>query len=196
MDIYASGTMLPLQLQSLLDEELNEGEELRWSCQPSVPRAIIRSLSLVFFVVFWLGISVFTAYTMYADAKEGEDVPTIAIVIISIFLIIGLFMLPLPYLMVRRAKNTVYAITNKRAIILRKGSTINIRSFGPEKLTDIIKRIRSDGSGDLILERTVSYDRSSKGGTRRKVSEVGFFGIPRVNEVEDMLIELRERNSK
>jgi len=65
MDMYSTSTMLPLQLQSLLDEELNKGEELRWLCQPSVSRAIIKSLSLVVFAVIWLAISVPIAFAMY-----------------------------------------------------------------------------------------------------------------------------------
>ncbi|MFB0524604.1 MAG: hypothetical protein ACETVZ_03625 [Phycisphaerae bacterium] len=191
MDMYSTSTMLPLQLQSLLDEELNKGEELRWWCQPSVSRAIIKSLSLVVFAVIWLAISVPIAFAMYKSTQEGEDVPTMVMVMIGIFLLIGLWLLTSPFWAARKARNTVYAITHSRAIILRKGFSINIQSFSPEKLTDIIKRIRSDGSGDLIFERHISYHHSSKGGTKRKVTEVGFFGIPRVNEVEDILRELR-----
>jgi hypothetical protein len=183
--------MLPLQLQSLLDEELNKGEELRWLCQPSVSRAIINSLPLVVFAIIWLAISVFVAFAMYKSTQESKDVSTMAMVLIGIFLLVGLWMLTSPFWAVRKARNTVYAITHSRAIILRKGLSINIQSFGPEKLTNIIKTIRSDGSGDLIFERHMSYRRTGKGSTISKVAEVGFYGIPRVNEVEDMLRALR-----
>jgi len=193
MDMYTTTTMLPFKLQSLLDEELNEGEKLRWSCQPSVSRAIIKSLSLVAFAVIWLAISLSVAFMMYKGAQEGKDVPAMALVIISIFLLIGLLMVTSPFWAARRARNTVYAITNSRAIILNKGLSINIQSFSSEKMADIIKRIRSDGSGDLIFERRISYHPSRKGRTRTKVTEIGFFGIPRVNEVEDMLEALKQQ---
>ena len=193
MDMYTTNSILPLGLQSLLDQELNKGEELRWSCQPSVSRAVIKSLALVAFAVIWLAISLSVAFMMYKGTQEGKDVPTMAVVMISIFLLIGLLMVTSPFWAARRARNTVYAITNSRAIILNKGLSINIQSFSSEKMADIIKRIRSDGSGDLIFERHISYHPSRKGRTRRKVTEIGFFGIPRVNEVEDMLEALKQQ---
>ena len=192
MDMYTTSTVLPLQLQSLLDEELNEGEKLRWSRQPSVSRAVMRSLPIVFFAVLWMAISLFVAFKMYKDIQQGKGPGASALVIAGVFVLIGGLMLTSPFWAIRKARNTVYAITNNRAIIFRKGFSIDIQSFGPEKLKDIIKKIRGDRSGDLIFERHVSYHHTSKGGTRRKVTETGFFGIPRVNEVEDMLKAMQQ----
>jgi len=84
------------------------------------------------------------------------------------------------------AKNTVYVLTNTRAIILKKSFSTTVKSFGPDKLKNVIKNIRSDGSGDLFFDKEVTYD--SEGD--KKVKKIGFFGIERVNEVEDMLREL------
>ena len=90
-----------------------------------------------------------------------------------------------------KAKKTVYALTSRRAIIFQKGHSVKIDSYGPEEMNNISKRIRSDGSGDLIFDREISYTHSRRGGTRERIKEIGFFGINEVNHVEDLIDQLR-----
>jgi len=182
--------IIPFDMQDIVDQELNDGEQLLWSSQPSVSRAVIKSLPLVVFALIWIAIPSAIAFGMYNEYQQGKEVPAMAFVMVSVFLVIGLLMLSPSFWAARKAKKTVYAITNNRAIMIKKGFSIDIQSFGPDKLRDIIKRLRSNGSGDLVFERTVSYHRNSKGRMREKVKEIGFFGIERVNEVEDMLMAI------
>jgi hypothetical protein len=190
MSAYITGGLL-FDLQSLLEQEIDKGEQLRWQCQPSVREAVKRSLPAVVFAVIWLAISLSVVFLVYSDTRKGKDVPLIAMGVAGLFVLIGFFLLTTPFWAARRAKNTVYAITDKRAIIItKKGSAAEILSFGEDKLKSIDKRVLIDGSGDLIFERQVSYHQS-KGRTRQQVKEIGFFGIPQVNQVEDLLAEIK-----
>ena len=179
---------LPLDLQRVLDEETHRDEQVTWSCQPGTKRAVRRALPLVFFALFWLGISGTIAFVIFRDA----DVPLPAKAFISVFLLIGLLLLSSPVWMVRSAKNTVYAVTDERAIILKKGMSIGVESFGPEQLDHADKRVFRDGSGDLIFERQVSTH-YSKGRRRESVKEIGFFGIPQVGQVHNLIRDLGKR---
>ena len=114
--------------------------------------------------------------------------------IIGVFILIGLLILSSPFWAAKAAKNTVYVITDKRAVIvLKKNSEIEIKNFQPDELRDIDKRIFSDGSGDLIFDRQVSLHHSHKHGTHEHIKETGFFGIPAVNDVQEMLRALAQK---
>ena len=192
MNTYLQST-LPFNLQSALDEEIDSGEMLRWSCQPSVSRAVKKALPASFFGIIWLAFPLAFAWLMYNDIQKGKSVPIFAMAIVGVFFLIGLLILTTPIWATRTAKNTVYAITNRRAIIIaKKGAEIDIQSYRADKLEDINKKILSDGSGDLIFERQISYH-TSKGRTRERVKEIGFFGIPAVNEVEDLLDIIKQQ---
>ena len=191
MDMYSeTGEMIPMDLQNMLDQEVDNDEQLRWSAQPSVSAAVKKGLAGTVFGVIWTAIPGFMAFKMIGERQSGGDVPAVAFIFIGVFLLIGVLIMLSPLWASMSAKKTVYAVTNKRAIIIKAKSTIDVQSFSADNLKDIIKRLRRDGSGDLIFERTVTYRRSSKGGSRKKVTEIGFFGIPRVNEVEDMIQEI------
>jgi hypothetical protein len=188
METYFPQGALPFDLQSVIDQELEQSEVLRWSSQPSVSQAFKKALPAVFGGTVWLAFSIVAAVAIYAKSREGEDVPVMVMVIMGFFILIGLLLLTSPFWAVKTAKNTVYAITNQRAIIaVKKGSVIDIQSFREDKLRDINKRIRSDGSGDLIFERQVSHHHSRKHGTHEHTKEIGFFGIPAVNQVQDII---------
>ena len=106
------------------------------------------------------------------------------------FILIGLGMLSSPYWMLRRAKRMAYVLTDRRAIILSFGwrSSASVRSFEPSGLTDLQRRERADGSGDLIF----TTDVSSRG--RNTSAAVGFVAIQNVKEVEDRVRRLAQES--
>jgi hypothetical protein len=79
-------------------------------------------------------------------------------------------------------------VTNERAIILECGrfGGVSIRSFLPPQLSEVRRVQLADGSGDLILDRRITTD--AEGGRAR--TDVGFFGIPDVKNVESLVLAL------
>jgi hypothetical protein len=188
---YESGT-IPYELQMIVDGELNQGEDLVWSGQPRPVRFMLQCLPIVLFGIPWTAFAIFwicgAAGFKIPDFSKGESFfPLFGIP----FVLIGLGMLSSPLWAWRKAKKTVYTLTNQRAIIFQKSFSVTIESFGPDKLDDIVKNIRPDGSGDLIFERRISFSRSSKGGNRERIKKIGFFGISEVNHVEDLIAQIK-----
>ena len=109
------------------------------------------------------------------------------------FILIGFGMLSSPIWVYRKAKKTVYVVTDRRAIIFEKGFSVQIRSFEGQRLGEVTKRVRADGSGDIVFECGI---KRSRGDNNSGVTEIGFFGIERVNEVEDMVKVLAEQSSQ
>ena len=179
--------MANLRLRQMVEDELDEGERIAWMAQPRPGRFALRALPAVVFGIPWTAFAIFwmcgaSGFEM-PDFAEGFDLfPLFGIP----FVLIGLAMLLSPLWMWRRAGRTIYAITDRRAILFGGGLTRNIRSFSPASLGKLRRRQRSDGSGDIILYEETSRD--SDGDTRR--TSVGFFAIPDVRDVEQMLREL------
>ena len=178
---------LPPRLRGLVEYELADGEELIWAAQPDPRRFALKSLPIVLFGIPWTAFILFwiagASGFKIPDFSEGSDFfPLFAIP----FLLIGLGMLSAPFWMMRKARRTAYVITERRAIIFEGGWSMKIRSFGPEDLQDLRRRQRRDGSGDVVFAQEVSY--SSKG--HRQSTDIGFFAIPDVKEVEDLLEEI------
>lgn len=115
-----------------------------------------------------------------------------------IFVAAGVGLLLSPLWLSLKAKRTVYAITNKRILLwngnLWGGPTI--RSLSPAQLGDRARTQNADGSGDLVFPRAATLsayndsDSTSSIGynqTRYRVVQAGFFGIPEVKAVDDLM---------
>lgn len=194
--MYTSSTdlwQLPPRLQSLVDAELNDGEKITWIGAPIARQFAMRSAPIVLFGIPWTAFALFwmagASGFKIPDFKQGFDLfPLFGIP----FVLIGFGMLSSPYWMMRKAKKTAYVLTTARAILFDGGFSTTIRSFGPDRLTDLRRVQRNDGSGDLIFERRVSYDSDGD----RQSTDHGFLAIPDVKAVEDMVRRLAETSSK
>jgi hypothetical protein len=112
----------------------------------------------------------------------------VSVVFLIPFGVVGLGMLSSPFWSWRKAKRTIYVLTDQRAVVFDANwwRAVTIRSFEPSRLTDFCRVQNADGSGDLVFERTVKTD--SEGST--KVTDHGFLSIPHVKSVEDAVRRL------
>jgi len=69
------------------------------------------------------------------------------------FILVGFGMLSGPIWAYRKALKTVYVVTNRRAITLDGGRTVAIRSYPPDRLADVYRKERKDGTGDVLISR-------------------------------------------
>ena len=176
--------VMPAELRDLVDAELESGERVLWSAQPRASRMALGCLPLVLFGIPWTAFAVFWTAAASGFVFGGGHGPARLFGLFGLpFVLIGLAMLSSPLWALRKARRTLYVITDRRAILFDGGRNTAIRSFGPEALADTRRRQRPDGSGDILFDRTVSSDRH--GHTRERVQ--GFLGIPNVREVERLL---------
>jgi hypothetical protein len=133
-----------------------------------------------------------------------------------VFVVVGLGMLCSPLWMIHKARTTAYLVTDRRAIIFQGGWSTHVRSFGPSALGQLERREKGDGSGDIILAKEAHYTEGhytagyysgtpGRGGHyvpgswmpgRWSTKEIGFFGIPQVKHVEQLLRELAARRKE
>jgi hypothetical protein len=177
---------LPRELAERVESELAHDERAAWLAQPSSRRAAARALPICIFAVPWTAFAVFwicgaAGFKIPDFSKGGFDLfPLFGVP----FVLIGLGMLSAPWWAARAARATAYVITDRRALIIALSGSV--RSFTAEKLKDLERRQRPDGSGDIVIERTV-YE----GSRRSSVREIGFFGIPDAKRAEDLLRQIR-----
>ncbi|HAI13344.1 MAG TPA: hypothetical protein DCM28_16675 [Phycisphaerales bacterium] len=184
--------MLPFGLQQILENELDKGETLLWLDQPDGSRMARSSLPIMLFAIPW---TAFSCFWMLMASKGSLLFAAFGIP----FVLIGLGMLSSPFWAKRAAGKTVYALTDKRAIIIAgKFKSMTVTSYRPEQLTEMDREQRADGSGSLIFERIASTHTShrpagsvhrhgSRSRTHTTITPKGFLHIKQVKAVEDLV---------
>jgi hypothetical protein len=82
---------------------------------------------------------------------------------------------------------SVYAITNRRALVITQPSPGKVSAYGMEILQAVKIRQRRDGSGDILFEYAARWEADELGRLRRQTQPVGFFGLPDVQAVYRLL---------
>jgi len=182
---------LPPELAALVGAELEAGERIAWVGQPDPRRFAWASVFAVLFAIPWTAFAIFwmcgAAGFKMPTFQHGWDLfPLFGLP----FVLVGFGMLSTPYWLRRKAQRTVYVITDRRAVILDGGwwRSITVRSFSPDRLKDLRRVQRPDGSGDLLFERTWRTD--SEGS--RQFTDHGFLGVRDVKMVERLIKQLTQ----
>ena len=180
--------------------ELRESEQLLWWAQPDPRRLARLACPLIIFGLFMLGFAVLWLQGLI-DFGGSEDsdgggggffrwVRLAFAVSITPVVLVGLGCLTAPYWVARRARRTLYIVTDRRAVILLVGRSTKVASFEPSRLTDLPRVECPDGTGDVLFGSRFSFY-----GPQQLTSQPrpGFFGIDRPKDVEALLKSLVER---
>jgi hypothetical protein len=179
-------------IKSLLASSLAPGETVVWSGRPqpgsiarrALPKALF-GLAFVAFTLFWMA-GVVSGKGNNWD--KGKIVAPFASHNVAIAALAGLWMLPPGFYMLswplwawRRARRTLYALTDRRAIVLEVGSRGRHRtsSFTTETVALMQCDEHGEGKGDLLFQNRKTWVSQSEA--------VGFLGIERVREVEALV---------
>lgn len=179
----SSRTSLSDRLREAIAAELEHDEEIEWVGMPT-PRFFTGTATGMF--LFGLPWTAFTLPPAIGAAIMGGPARVIGVPFLSSFALIGVALLLAPVWAYVRSFRTAYVITDRRAITFDGGWSLTIRSYSPDKLTDVFRRENSDGSGDVIITHRPWRDSD---GDRQK-EELGFLRIPDVREVERKLKRL------
>ena len=93
----------------------------------------------------------------------------------------GLVLTALPFLAYRRANRTVYAITDRRCLIITAGDRTYVDAYGEEDIGSVKRIERRNGTGDLVF--TASASGAAKDASR--VRKAVFYGIPEIRQAEE-----------
>lgn len=179
---------LPEEVRDRVRSELRDGERLLWVGQPRPGRFARRGWLIAILDIPWLVMStafmVIVSVALFGEAAQGPPRPEWWFLFFFgiPFFLIGLAGVSTPYRMRRQARRTVYAVTDRRAIVWegRNFRQAKIHSVGPAELTRLRRVEYSGGVGDLILDDHGEV-RSRYGSSRR------FLAIDGVREVENLL---------
>jgi hypothetical protein len=187
---------IPPKLHDLIHRELKRDERLEWAGMPTrvwftpaATGAFLFGIPWTAFALFWTAAAGIGTWNAGGDAGLFRLFPFFGLP----FVLVGFGMLSSPYWAYRRACNTVYAITDRRAILFEGGRrTTTVRSFKPMQLRNVHRRQKNDGSGDVLFSRRTWRDSD---GDAHSV-EVGFLRVQDVRDVEQRLQELAERSPR
>jgi len=197
-------------LQNLVNAEMESGEKLQWSGQPEAMRLTKGTLPILLFAIPWTAFACFwvTMASMGVSHAKGMG-PMILFPMFGLpFVFVGLGMLSSPIFAYTQAKRTVYAITNKRALVLKAGGRggKTVMSYPPAAFGDITRVEYAPNKGDLTwsplgLAMPIPINASSllirsRYSGNAGPSFCGFIGIDNPHDVEKLLKQLADSDKK
>jgi hypothetical protein len=170
------------------ESEIEPGEKILWQGRPDATRAGLKLVPVLVFAIPWLAFSIFWVvgaadYKVPDLSKPGGFFPLFGLP----FVLVGLFLLSVPYLGYRTAQRTVYAVTSKRVLILILGRTRKTTSYYPKDVKALEVTVRSNGKGDVVFAREIW--RGRRGSTN--TTPIGFFGIDDPEAVKRLMAHLK-----
>lgn len=205
---------LPDALQSLLRDEIPQGERVKWVGRPQPSSGFLWiTLPLVLFALFDVGFALFWMAGAAGVFDGVGPMRTERLIFAAFgipFLLIGVAMLTSPLWLRRRlqksAENTLYVITDRRAVVFNGGyygsgglammiagvmrfanPGIKVQSYTPDRLQNIERTEREDGTGDVLFgESELNYQVNNRPATLR----TGFYSIADVRDADRLLKEL------
>ena len=179
---------LPSALRDLVEQELEPDEKLLWIGQP-IPAFFVGIVSVLPLLMGFPS-TAFSIFWIYSAIGMGA--PLFFALFGIPFVLVGLSMLCSPLFTRRKLKNTIYAVTDKRAIILVKFFITAKISVWPVDMGALQCKEKSDGSGHILF--------SAYGFTNEKAPGMfpvsGFFNIPDVREMEQLLKTLAAQTTQ
>ena len=180
---------IPKELEARVTDELEAGERIVWIDMP-IPRFFTSySTSAFGFGIFIAAFVLLIITSMVEDTSEILSWQSLWLIpVIALPASVGLFLLYNPISAYLGASKTVYAISNKRAIVLDEDQSSDICSYRPAELQSVYRTEKRDGSGDVIILHEVHVD--SEG--HHEIKKLGFLNVRNSKEVEYMLKQLAE----
>ncbi len=179
--------------QQRAQSELQPGESLYWTGLADPGRAAVTTLPAALFGIPFAGFALFWINGAYHASSSLSRSPNAFAKSFSIFplfglpfFLIGLAIVLAPLWAFVKGRNTSYAVTNQRIMIISGTGSRSIKSCTPADIVSVDHRERPDGSGDVLI-RTNSIMR-----TNNSVSQmtIGLYGVSNVKEVARQVMNL------
>lgn len=185
---------LPRHLRDVIEREMEPGERLEWSGAPVPTCFVPQALGAFLFGIPWTAFSLFWTTMAFAGTTNGGNdigLPAVFALFGLPFILVGIGLLSSPLWAYYSARKTAYAITDRRALVIKAGRSLVIRSFPPAELSGIYRKEKRDGSGDIIIAQRIWRDSDGD----RQSDEVGFMRVRDVIYIERRLKELAQRGN-
>jgi hypothetical protein len=174
------------EAEGVAREYLDPGERLLWAGRPDPRSAIPASIGIFVFAIPWTAFALFWMWGASgfgaAFREGGEEAGGFRYFFLFglPFVLIGIGMLLSPLWIYRKARSTVYAVSDRRLLITHGEGTRSVHSLPGRLLGSIEMKERRDGRGDLVFQQPASGENSS--GT-----SFAFHGVGDVRAVERLI---------
>ena len=181
------------QIYQQVSQELQQGEKIEWVGQPHPGRYAGGSVKIVLFAIPWTAFALFwmaaAAGFRIPDFRDGFDFfPLFGLP----FLIIGIGMFLKPLREYFKAHRIVYAITNRRAIILQFGKRKKITGWSLDEIGQITRVENTEGIGDLYFSVNTPIIANRTG----RFGRIGFRAIYQPKQAEAHLQAMLSRKGR
>lgn len=178
-----------------ISRELESGERLLWSGQPTQGvRLTPADGCLIPFSLLWCGFAIFWT-TMTIVLGRGKvwfmTLLGIPFVLVGLYLVFGRF-----FADAASRRRTYYGVTDRRLILVRESFGGTVKSKRLATLSDTERQEKADGSGTLVFEPAVTYNRYGRSEGQSYVATsawpgasggFAFVGIPDVRGVQSLI---------
>ena len=183
--------------ESLFERDLDRGERIVWTGQPDARRMLTPAdWFLIPFSLLWGGFALYWEATVLGWTGSPPAPPAFAVfgapfVVLGLYFMIGRF-----FYQGWVKRNTYYALTNRRALIVRHLRGRSVDAIILDSLPSISTSVRPDGSGTIVFGPTTPFD-ALYGNTglsffRKGVYTPAFYDIPDVQVVAAQIDGLRQ----
>lgn len=146
--------------------ELESDERVLWSGQPSQVATLVSQLPLALFGTFW---STTTIIALYSAAAKGG---AMASLFVAPFVVVGLAMMLWPLIEAYKARQTLFAITDRRLLMIFGGGR-KVTSVNRAAISQVERVQRSTG---ITLRIPTALVSDNDGGQKADYAEL--HGIP------------------
>ncbi|MBC7814059.1 MAG: hypothetical protein H7175_23095 [Burkholderiales bacterium] len=193
------------ELRDAVQNEVRPGEKILWVGKPNPVRMALKTVPQLLMGVLWLGFCIFFFSTWLGafnftpsagDIERGVRAPSAIFGLFPfIFFGIGIWMLIAPLWQMFKGIRSIYAVTDQRLLtISRTPLGQSVISYGDEDITQVERRERGNGTGDLIFAKEQRSRSSRNSGRRTYWVDIGFFGIDNVRHVEELVLDTFKQN--
>jgi hypothetical protein len=168
---------------------LEPGERLVWADRPD-PQVLARA-RLPQLIRGLLGLAVIAGFLWLSFIPNwpGGARGLLLSLFIAVATLYALWLLAAPWIARRAALRTVYAVTDRRLLVLEDWPLKRHRAFAPAELDDTLVAPAAQGRGSVIfVNRKLPWWRRSAGGTYRIEA---FYGIAEAQQVAERIEALR-----
>jgi hypothetical protein len=174
-------------------QELLPGERLQWAARPrpwAVARQTLMALPIGLFLMAVGAVAVDVvprAMLVPSDVLALLPIRSVG----ALIALLGLAAACAPFVAALLARGTVYAVTNRRLLVIERAFVRRVASFAPQDVQAIlVTNERYDGSADIVFRQEIRHIRTSRG-RYRVVKKIGFFGIADPERVRDLIRRMR-----
>lgn len=181
-------------MEQAIRRELTRGERLIWSAQPAASM-MTSALWIWLFAIPWTLFALFWesgVLSIWSDRSAAASSLEIGFgVVFAIFglpfIAIGFWMVWRPIGAMRKARDTIYGLTDVRLIRLVEGRTRVVASVSLDQMGPMDRTERRNGWGTLRIQTHSRIDTDGE----REVERFEVIGIPDVAKLERLILENR-----